>query len=325
MKIIIICFWIFFASFFLVYIYKKWAIKRSFLDIPNERSSHLTPTPRGAGFAFIIIFYLGLTFLNLFDELDNHLFYALLPGLGIAIAGVIDDLKDLSPSIRFIIQFICSGLALFLLGGFEPLFDKNFTGLWSLVAVFGVVWFINLFNFLDGSDGYASMEAISIALAVWFFTGSGALLILVFSLIGFLYWNWPKAKIFMGDSGSTTLGFILIVFGIHFHNTNQLNFIFWMLLSALFWFDASFTLFRRILNKEKLSHAHKNHIYQRAIQGGFSHLKVLLSGFGINIILFFVCLAIIKKYIPLYIGIIVTIILLFSIVKFIERKFAFRK
>jgi Fuc2NAc and GlcNAc transferase len=150
-------------------------------------------------------------------------------------------------------------------------------------------------------------------------------LILIFSVGGFLFWNWPKARIFMGDAGSITLGFILIVFGIYFHNNGSFHFVFWLILTALFWFDATITLLRRIMNREKLSQAHKKHMYQRAIRGGFSHLTTLISGFGINILLFLICVMIWKKYIPLIFGLIMTILILGASMIYIERKFNFKK
>jgi Fuc2NAc and GlcNAc transferase len=168
------------------------------------------------------------------------------------------------------------------------------------------------------------MEAISISLALCFLTGSYLFLLLAASVGGFLYWNWPKAKIFMGDSGSTTLGFILAVLGIHFHNNGTLSFLFWIFITALFWFDATITLFRRIINKEKLSNPHKNHIYQRAIQGGFSHLKILILGLEINFLLFLNCLIIWRYSIPLIYGFLPSIIILGFVMKYIDNKVPFK-
>jgi Fuc2NAc and GlcNAc transferase len=280
--------------------------------------------PRGGGMVIILTFYLCIFYSYLNSQIEKDLFLALLPGLGLTVVGIVDDLKGLALSIRFTAQFLCAGIAMYFLGGFHALFGSNLLWLWSFIALFGFVWFINLFNFLDGSDGYASMEAVSIALVLWFFTGMNVLLLLAFSVGGFLYWNWPKAKIFMGDAGSTTLGFILVVFGIHFHNNDTLNFFFWILITSLFWFDATFTLFRRILNKEKLSHAHKNHMYQRAILGGFSHLKTLISGLVINILLFFICFITWRNYIPLFLGFLLSIIILGFAMYYVDQKFAYK-
>jgi UDP-N-acetylmuramyl pentapeptide phosphotransferase/UDP-N-acetylglucosamine-1-phosphate transferase len=309
-------------SFLLTYIYLIRAPK-SFLDLPNERSSHLIPTPRGGGVAIVISFYSALFYSYVTGQIENKLFFALIPGIGIAIVGFYDDYRTLSATNRLGAQFLFSILALFFLNGFNGFFGDNLNWLWSIAALFGFVWFINLFNFLDGSDGYASMEAISISLTLWFFTGTNLLLLLAFSVGGFLFWNWPKAKIFMGDAGSTTLGFIIVVFGIHFHNNDLFNFSYWLILTSLFWFDATYTLIHRIINHEKLSQAHKNHIYQRAIRGGHSHLTVMISGFAINIILFIICFLIIKNIISLITGLLITIAILWVIMKYVDYKFAY--
>lgn len=315
---------LFFVSFFLTFIYRKWAVKQSILDIPNERSSHFLPIPRGGGIAIILTWFTAVIIGYLNDQIDTKLFYALIAGLIIAVLGIIDDFKGISVNIRFFVQFLCSGFALYLLGGFIPIFGKYIITLWSIFALFGIVWFINLFNFMDGSDGYASMEVVSVALSCWFFTGSNFMLFLCFCVAGFLVWNWPHAKIFMGDSGSTTLGYILVIVGIYFQNTNQLNFGYWIILTSLFWFDASFTLIRRIIGKENLSKAHKNHMYQRAIQGGFSHLKTMLAGFVINVLLFTICLCIKRNIFPLIIGMFITISILTLALLYVNNKFPYK-
>lgn len=113
-------------------------------------------------------------------------------------------------------------------------------------------------------------------------TGSALGILLAVSVGGFLIWNWPKAKIFMGDVGSTLLGFIAAVLAIYYQNTLQLSLVAMLILTAVFWFDATVTLIRRILNKEKLSEAHRKHAYQRIVQAGWSHQKTTLWSLGIN-------------------------------------------
>lgn len=312
-------------SYFVTLFYKKWAVKKSIIDIPNERSSHTIPTPRGGGIAIIISFYIGLYLFYINNQVDKKLFLALLPGLILATTGIMDDLKGLSPMIRFIIQFICSGVSLYFLDGVHITIYNNLFWLWSIFALFGFVWFINLFNFLDGSDGYASMEAIFISISLWIFTKSNIPLMLAVSVCGFLFWNWPKAKIFMGDVGSTTLGFILIVFGVYFNNIGDFDFSMWILLTSLFWFDASITLLRRFLNKEKLSQPHKKHIYQRAIQGGLSHLMILLSSLLINIVILLICYYTWTNSYSNFIAFIIVMIIQIIILKYVDNKFAFNK
>ncbi len=304
-------------------IFRKFALKFSILDVPNERSSHSTPVPRGGGIAIVISFYAGLWYTWKSQGLADELFFALLPGLIIALIGFIDDVRGLPPLFRLLIHLGCSGFALFFLGGFHALFGSELGWVWSVIGLLIFVWFINLFNFLDGSDGYASMEAISISLILWFFTQNPLLLILTFSVAGFMFWNWPKAKIFMGDSGSTVLGFIVVVLGTYFHNQRSFPFSYWILITSLFWFDATVTLIRRIFNKENLSHPHKKHIYQRAIRSGLSHLKTLLYGFLINILLFSLCLLTWENIISIFFAVILCLFLLSLSMFYIDSKFKF--
>lgn len=309
-------------SFGITYFYMHFAVKKSVLDIPCERSSHEKPTPCGGGIAFVITFYALLFYSYLNGKTEKELFLALLPGMGLSVIGLVDDYRKLSPALRIVVQFFCSGISLFFLKGFN--FYNSEILLWfgTFIALFGYVWFINLFNFLDGSDGYASMEAIAVSLALWYFTGMNMLLLLAFAVGGFLYWNLPKAKIFMGDAGSTTLGFVLAVFGVYFHNHGSLNFIFWLILTSLFWFDATVTIIRRIIKREKLSQPHKNHMYQRAIQSGFSHLQAMLLGLGINVILFIIGILIWKEYFSYFPGLLLMLFILSVSLKFVDKKFA---
>lgn len=304
----------------ITYFYKRWAIKRSILDIPNERSSHESPVPRGGGIAIVVVFYVYLLYAFLTYRIEKSLFFALIPGIVLAVIGFIDDFRSISPAIRILVQIICAAVALYFLSGFSGLFWFNLRYIWSILMILGIVWFVNLFNFLDGSDGYASMEAIFVAVSLWLFSKFDVLLVLSFSVIGFLIWNWPKAKIFMGDVGSTVLGFVLAVLGVYLHNESMLFFHFWIVLTALFWFDATLTLFRRITKREKLSQAHKKHIYQRAIQLGFSHQMILFIGLIINLLLLSICYIISKNYFPWSVGYFIAILILWIVMKYVDRR-----
>lgn len=274
----------------LTWLIKRFYEKRKILDIPNERSSHSKAVPRGGGLAIVLTWYAGITAFYLLNLIDKNLYFAFLCGILLASVSFLDDIRSLSPLIRLVAQSLSVALALLFLGGIQQfwLFENIQIPLILLYpsVVLGMIWFINLYNFLDGIDGYASIEAITMAVAFYLFTGQSLTFILMASVLGFLIWNWPKAKIFMGDVGSTQLGFIIVILGIYFHNQNQLSIINWLILTAPFWFDATLTLFRRVRNKEKLSQAHKKHIYQRLVQSGFSHLKVdiLLTIFNLIII-----------------------------------------
>lgn len=280
----------FLITYLLIFLTKKFKI----VDIPNDRSSHNIPTPRGGGLAIVMVWYLSITFLWFSNLIEQNLYLALLSGLLLAIISFVDDIVNLKPIVRLLTQLITSIAALYFLKGFNPFPNINIEFEYCLliypIVIIGMVWFINLFNFLDGIDGYASIEAITVAFGIYFFTGNIILLFLIASILGFLFWNWPKAKIFMGDVGSTQLGFILIVLGIYFHNKVQFSIIHWIMLTSPFWFDATFTLFRRWKNKEKLSQAHRKHAYQRIVQSGFSHLKtdmyLIILNFSIAVLIF---------------------------------------
>jgi Fuc2NAc and GlcNAc transferase len=151
------------------------------------------------------------------------------------------------------------------------------------------------------------------------------LVLLITCIAGFLYWNWPKASIFMGDVGSTQLGFILVVLGIYFHNTYEFSILNWVMLTSPFWFDATLTLFRRWRNKEKLSEAHRKHVYQRIVQAGSSHEKV--NGFLLLINVIIIILIILYRefkvlQIPLFVF---SLILFYFITRYVDKRVPFAK
>jgi|ERR1035437_1476481 Fuc2NAc and GlcNAc transferase len=315
---------IFSLSFILTMAIRKWAIQKSILDFPNERSSHTLPTPRGGGIAIVIVWFGGLTFFFLTKKVDEKLFFALISGFPLAITGFFDDMVGLKPSIRFIIQLTCAILALYFLGELHSIqfFTKSFSIpiLSYLLALVAIVWSINLFNFLDGIDGYITSEVAFVGLAIFLLTGDQIGLLLTFTLLGFLFWNWQKAKIFMGDVGSTLLGFTIAVLAISHHNNNTSSIPVWLILTSVFWFDATVTLLRRIRNKEQLSRAHRKHAYQRIVQAGFSHQKTVLCALSLNIIGFiFAFLAIQYKTFD-WLFLFFDLALLLIVLKYIDRK-----
>ncbi|NJM15172.1 MAG: glycosyltransferase family 4 protein [Bacteroidales bacterium] len=316
-------------SYVLTHYVRKAAIKKSILDNPNERSSHKTPTPRGGGVAIVATWFIGLAYLSLTQAIEHRLLLALLAGIPLAATGLLDDVLSLSPKVRLLVQVACASLAVFFLGGLQ-VFDLGFAQLTtalplSIVGVVGMVWFINLYNFIDGIDGYAAMEAIVVSVAMFVITGNTVCLFLAASVLGFLPWNWQRAKIFMGDVGSTMLGFNLAVLGLYFQNTREMPLITWLILTALFWFDASLTILRRLRNKEKLSEAHRKHAYQRIVQAGWPHQRATLTGATINLAL--IAIALVSKHIPnlLVAGLAAALVLLHFLVLMADRKFPFAK
>jgi len=308
----------------MTWIFKNISQKRNILDIPNERSSHSIPTPRGGGLAIVIAWYIGISVLFVMGLLNRSLYFALLCGLLLACTSLVDDVINLKPSIRMVAQIITVLVAFISLQGIQPVpvFGKDIfpTFILYAITIIGMVWFINLFNFLDGIDGYASVEAITLVLAYYLFTGHNINLILIASVLGFLIWNWPKAKIFMGDVGSTQLGFIIVVLGVYFHNENKLSIIYWLILSAPFWFDATLTLFRRWRNKEKLSQAHRKHIYQRLVQSGFSHLDVDIFLILLNALLTILVFICIKYNMPQIVLLVLTLSFMYIITLYADKR-----
>jgi len=319
---------IFVASLFVTYLIRMYALKKSLLATVNERSSHTTPTPHGGGIAIALTWFGGLIYLFTCKVLEPSLFYALMCGSVLSLVSYADDLYELSPKLRLLVQAGVSVAGLYALGGLEridfgfwmienPLVTNtlaflgimwfinlyNFLdgidgleridfGFWMIenplvtntLAFLGIMWFINLYNFLDGIDGYAGSEAIFLGLSGWFLFGGDHFLVLIASVAGFLVWNWHRAKIFMGDVGSTLLGYTVAIFALYYQNSGFSIFI-WIILFGLFWFDATLTLIRRYQNHEKLSQAHRKHAYQRLVQSGILHDRVVVLALGINLVL----------------------------------------
>lgn len=249
----------------------NYAIKKQILDIPNQRSSHQIPTPRGGGIAIALAFYLGLFLLNYIGHIDYKTFLVLLLGIPLAILGWIDDLKNLSVKIRMGTQFLIGVSAILVLRGLP---SDYFSIIEFFFGSLMIVWFINLYNFLDGLDGYLITHSIFVSLFMFFFSKSAVYLVLFSSLLGFLPWNWHKAKIFTGDIGSTLIGYLFIIMSLINTESSFDKTIIYLVLSSPFWLDASSILTLRILNKERFWEPHKKHAYQRLNQVGFRHDQV---------------------------------------------------
>ena len=283
---------LFFVSFAFTYLIKNYAIKKSLVAEVNERSSHTAPTPHGGGIAIALTWFVGLFYLYFYELIEPNLFYALLFGVVISLVSFFDDIYELSPKVRLIAQALVAIGGLVTLGGLESLdfglFEITNPFITNIFAFFLIVWFINLYNFLDGIDGYAGSEAVFLATAGLLLFGGEHFIVLIVAVLGFLCWNWHAAKIFMGDVGSVLLGYNVAVFAIYYANEQSSNFWVWVILFGLFWVDATITLIRRKLNGEKLSQAHKKHAYQRLTQSGWSHSKVATSAMILNIVVFLV-------------------------------------
>lgn len=316
---------LFIVSFTLTYFIKEYAIKKSLVAEVNERSSHTTPTPHGGGIAIAITWFIGLSYLFYTNDIESSLYYALMVGAVLAVVSYLDDLYELSPKVRLITQSSVAVGGIIALGGLNSLdfglFSIDNQAITNLVAFVAVIWFINLYNFLDGIDGYAGSEAVFLGLAGFMLFGGAHFLVLVVSVLGFLIWNWHRAKIFMGDVGSTLLGYTVAIFTIYYANQDALNLWIWLILFGLFWFDATLTLFRRYKNGEKLSQAHKKHAYQRLNQSGWAHDRVVLFSLGVNVVLF----SLVYFISNVFVAFVLAVVVLYGVVKYIDGKKSFRQ
>lgn len=288
------------ASFLLTGGIRRYALARNVLDIPNLRSSHSVPTPRGGGLAIVLAFALGLLFLKSRQLIDSQVLVLLGVSLLVAGIGFCDDHAHIPARWRLLIHLLAAALGLTLLGGFpllllpsplDGLLQRWLIDLSWLGYVFGtllLVWFLNLFNFMDGTDGIAASESLflSMALAGYAYYLDTALFYICLSLsaasLGFLLWNWPKAKIFMGDAGSGFLG--LWIGLLTFMAAQQAAVLLYcgLILFGLFIVDASYTLCVRVISGQKWYDAHCSHTYQRAAKR-YGHLRVLLASWLINV------------------------------------------
>lgn len=318
-----IFFILFLTSLFLTIVIKKIAIAKSLVDIPNDRSSHTVPTPHGGGIAIALTWFIGITYLFFTDSVNAVLYSSLMLGLLISFVSYIDDLYNLSAKSRLLAQTLTALIGLYFLGGLNKIdlffFVIDNSVITNIFAFFTIVWFINLYNFLDGIDGYAGSEAVFLAIAGFMLFGGDHFLVLAAAVLGFLVWNWHKAKIFMGDVGSTLLGYNVAVFTIYYANQESSNLWIWIILFGLFWFDATITLFRRYKNGEQLSQAHKKHAYQRLVQSGWAHDKVVIFSIFANIML----LGIVYMFTNQLVAFFISLMLLYAMTKLIDKKKAF--
>ncbi len=312
----------FILSLVLTLAIRYYAHRKDLLDHPNDRSSHVTPTPKGGGLAVMVAFYGALSFLYFQDQVEGRLFFALCSALPVVLVSLIDDLYPLSARVRFAVQLLSALTALAFLGGVDTLNLALFplSGIWvNLLALMGIIWMTNLYNFLDGIDGYAGSQALFVGVAAYDLFGSETAFLIAIAAAGFLVFNWHKASIFMGDVGSAPLGFIFAV--LMLYDAASTHFLGWLMLLSLFWFDATLTLLRRAIRGEKLSQAHKKHAYQRLNQSGYSHSKVVLLAMSLNlligVILYF---APENSYLYLFLALMVV---LYSLIKWIDTKKAF--
>jgi Fuc2NAc and GlcNAc transferase len=274
---------------------RRVALSMQVLDVPNARSSHAIPTPRGGGLAIALVSSAGFIAVYAVDALSIDLLIALLGGGGaVALVGAIDDRRHVPSYVRLAVHFAAAIWALAWLG--PPVFGSGEHALaWHVlsyvVSALAIVWTLNLFNFMDGIDGIAASEAVFVAwgaaaLAVLGLLPSDvamASFVLGAACCGFLCWNWPPARIFMGDVGSGFLGFVLAVLALAAARDNATASAAWLLLGGVFFVDASVTLLRRLIRRERLDQAHRTHAYQWLTRRWNSHRRVTLAVLAVNV------------------------------------------
>ena len=282
-------------SLLLTSVLRRYALRRSIMDVPNERSSHSVPTPRGGGVAIVVTFLVCLVLLG-YLQVQPYVWLTGLLGSGglVAVIGFMDDHGHIAARWRLLGHFVAALWALFWLNGLPAFyilgFSINLGWVGHALAAFYLVWMLNLYNFMDGIDGLASVEAISACLgmcAIYIFFGFENLVwtpaILAMAVAGFLFWNFPPAKIFMGDAGSGFLGITLGILSLQAAWAEP-GFIWaWLIMLGVFICDATFTLVRRLLRGEKVYEAHRSHAYQFASRNFGKHLPVTMAVLCINI------------------------------------------
>ncbi len=271
---------------------RVYARRVNLLDVPNQRSSHEVSTPTGGGLSIVLVFLGASAVLWAAGRLEPRTALALLLGGGlIAAVGLADDHSHVSSGWRLLVQVLAATLVVTLLGGLPEIqlgrsaVDLGIAG--DLLAIFFMVWFTNAFNFMDGIDGIASSEAAFIALGALAVSTAGSvdgilLGVLAATSLGFLAWNWPPAKIFLGDVGSAFLGFILIALAIRASAVASIWP--WLILGGVFIVDATVTLLTRMLRGETWWAAHRSHAYQKASRRYGSHLRVTIGVLAVNLI-----------------------------------------
>jgi Fuc2NAc and GlcNAc transferase len=266
----------------------NYAQRRDLIDIPNPRSLHQTPVPRGGGAAMLIAASLCSVFILTKFNATEAVFLAWIAcGIAMGLLGWIDDHRNLPLAPRLACQLLIAVVfAIVLLRASDSTFFDAFTAYYFaclLVVTIVIVWMVNLYNFMDGADGYATTEALLVA-------GCGAIIVglrsaevpsllalsVAGSAAGFLIWNWQPAKIFMGDVGSYFLGFQFAALVAYDTFCGPGPWV-WLILLAPFTVDSSLTLALRILQKKSWWQAHRSHNYQLIVLGGWSHARLVIA------------------------------------------------
>ena len=284
------------VSLLLTWILRRYALSRSLMDIPNARSSHSVPTPRGGGVAIVLAYLAILPVVGYQGWLGWPMVIGLMgTGAWIAVIGFLDDHGHIAARWRLLAHFMG---AIWLLAWLPELPRLAIAGtsvdlglIGYVLAALMLVWLLNLYNFMDGIDGIASVEAITVCAGgalLYALIGipmlAAAPLLLAGAVGGFLVWNFPPARIFMGDAGSGFLGVVLGGLTLQAAWVAPQLLWAWLILLGVFVLDATFTLLRRLMRGDKVYEAHRSHAYQYASRQYGAHLPVTMAVLAINIL-----------------------------------------
>ncbi len=310
---------------------RQYALKKDLLDIPNARSSHSVPTPRGGGLSIIIVLLLfAVATLFLPDAPVQLLISLILTTLAYALLGWQDDKHNLPASIRLLFQLLIAFVfTVWLVWYRMPDFTLSIGGsAVILLSVLWIVWMANLYNFMDGIDGISAVETIMLGTVTSFwFAMSGAISIAIICIavagaaLGFLRWNWSPAKIFMGDVGSLALGAFFAIIAIIGRSSLNIPLSAFLILYAVYLADSGVTLLHRMIKREKWWQAHRSHFYQRAVQSGFSHAQVSLAVMVVNLLLAVLASLVVVEALDATIALLISLIILAPLMFLINSRF----
>ena len=270
--------------------YRHWAIKVGILDHPTDRGSHSVATPRGGGVVFVLVILVFAAALALSGYIEGRVLTLVLACSLVALVGFLDDWKSLSSSNRLLVHFIV--VAILIGVGMAGISWSLWIFVLMLVALFFGAWMINLYNFMDGSDGIAATQAIFVSCIVagtlWLHglpEVSAIAAISAAAIAGFVAFNLPPARLFMGDVGSGFLGALVASYAVLLAPLGWHGVLILICATALFVVDASLTLAIRVLRGHGPTEPHRSHIYQRLVRAFGSHAKTLLCYAAVNMVL----------------------------------------
>lgn len=274
-----------------------WAPRLGLIDVPNHRSSHQSPKPRGGGLSFFVAYMVIVALFPLALEFRFNWVLPILVGGGlITLVGLVDDLKGVSAGLRLFIQLLVAALTMVILSDYGRTdVSLSFLPGAPSILVYGfcflfMMWMINLYNFMDGVDGMAATQAVVVATlsaGLCYWQGNWPLFHL-YALIaavtfGFLWFNWSPAKIFMGDSGAYFLGFLFACLALMSKIYSRESFFSHVILLGVFISDATFTLLMRAWRRQKLHQGHRTHAFQHIVRKGWTHAQVTCLFNGITV------------------------------------------